>query len=132
MNTRELVEAFYFEVWNHADETRAREILADSFRFRGSLGTERTGPEGFIAYMRDVHRALADYRCGIEDVVTDGDRAAARMRFTGRHRDEFLGFPPTGRQVAWAGAAFFTCEEGRITDLWVLGDLVELRRQLTT
>ena len=132
MNTRELVEAFYFEVWNHADETRAREILADSFRFRGSLGTERTGPEGFIAYMRDVHRALADYRCGIEDIVTDGDRAAARMRFTGRHRDEFLGFPPTGRQVAWAGAAFFTCEEGRITDLWVLGDLAELRRQLTT
>lgn len=132
MNTRELVEAFYFEVWNRADETRARESLADSFRFRGSLGAERTGPEGFIAYMRDVHRALADYRCIIEDLVTDGNRAAARMRFTGRHRDAFLGFPPTGRQVTWAGAAFFNCEDGRIADLWVLGDLVELRRQLTT
>ena len=132
MNTRELVEAFYFEVWNRADETRAREVLADAFRFRGSLGAERTGPEGFIAYMRDVHRALADYRCVIEDLVTDESRAAARMRFTGRHRAEFLGFPPTGRQITWAGAAFFTREDGRITDLWVLGDLVELRRQLTT
>ena len=132
MNTHELVEAFYFEVWNRADETRAREVLGDSFRFRGSLGMERTGAEGFIAYMRDVHRALADYRCVIEDLVTDESRAAARMRFTGRHRAEFLGFPPTGRQITWAGAAFFTCEDGRITDLWVLGDLVELRRQLKT
>ena len=132
MNTRELVEAFYLEVWNQADETRAREILADSFRFRGSLGAERTGPEGFIAYLRDVHRALADYRCIIEDLVTDGNRAAARLRFTGRHRDEFLGFPPTGRQVTWAGTAFFTCEDARITDLWVLGDLAELRSQLRT
>lgn len=132
MNTRELVEAFYLEVWNQADETRAREILADSFRFRGSLGAERTGPEGFIAYLGDVHRALADYRCIIEDLVTDGNRAAARLRFTGRHRDEFLGFPPTGRQVTWAGTAFFTCEDARITDLWVLGDLAELRSQLRT
>ena len=132
MNTRELVEAFYHEVWNRADETRAREILADSFRFRGSLGTERAGPDGFIAYLREVHWALAEYRCIIEDLVTDGNRAAARMRFAGRQRDEFLGFPPTGRQVAWAGAAFFTCEDGQIAELWVLGDLAELRRQLTT
>ena len=132
MRPPELVEAFYFDVWNGADEIRAREILAESFRFRGSLGTERRGPDGFLEYLRDVHRALADYRCVIENLVTDGDRAVARMRFTGRHRSEFLGFPPTGRQTTWAGAAFFTCEDGRITDLWVLGDLVELRRQLTT
>ena len=38
MTPRALVEAFYLDVWNRADEDRAREILADSFRFRGSLG----------------------------------------------------------------------------------------------
>jgi len=130
MSTRELVEAFYHEVWNQADEDRAREILAESFRFRGSLGAERRGPDGFIAYMRDVHRALGDYRCIIDELVTDEDRAAARMRFTGKHRADFLGVAATGRQISWAGAAFFRCEHGRITDLWVLGDVVELRRQL--
>ena len=130
MSPRELVEAFYFEVWNRADENRAREILAESFRFRGSLGAERIGPDGFIAYLREVHRALGDYRCIIDDLVTADSRAAARMRFTGRHRDVFQGVRPTGRQITWSGAAFFKCEGGRITHLWVLGDLVELRRQL--
>ena len=130
MSPRELVEAFYFEVWNQADEDRAREILAESFRFRGSLGAERVGPDGFIAYMRDVHRALGDYRCVIDELVTDGDRAAARMRFTGKHRAEFLGVAATGRQITWTGASFFRFEDGKIADLWVLGDLVELRRQM--
>ena len=130
MSAQEAVEAFYCEVWHRADEDRAREILADSFRFRGSLGAKRSGPDGFIAYMRDVHRALGDYRCIIDELATDGDRAAAQMRFTGKHRAEFLGVAATGRQVTWAGAAFFRCEGGRISDLWVLGDVVELRRQL--
>ena len=130
MSARELVEAFYFEVWNRADEKRAREILAESFRFRGSLGAERVGPDGFIAYLREVHRALGDYRCIVDDLVVEDSRVAARMRFTGRHRDVFQGVPATGRQITWSGAAFFKCEDGRITDLWVLGDLVELRRQL--
>ena len=79
--------------------------------------------------MRDVHHALGDYRCIIDELVTDGDRAAARMRFTGKHRAECLGVAATGRQVTWAGAAFFRFEGGRITELWVFGDVVELRRQ---
>ncbi len=127
---RNLVEVFYAEVWNRADEDRARDILAPDFRFRGSLGAEKVGPEGFIAYMRDVHRGLGDYTCIIDDVVVEGARAAARMRFTGRHRALFQGVAATGRQVTWAGAAFFEFRDGRIADLWVLGDLIELKRQL--
>ena len=131
MSPRELVEAFYFEVWNPADENRAREILAESFRFRGSLGAERIGPDGFIAYLREVHRALGDYRCIIDDLVTADSRAAARMRFTGRHRDVFQGVrpPPAGRSPGPAPRSS-SARTGQITDLWVLGDLVELRRQL--
>jgi hypothetical protein len=46
-----LVERFYFEVWNRADEQVAREILHPDFRFRASLGPERRGPDGFIGYI---------------------------------------------------------------------------------
>jgi predicted ester cyclase len=86
----ELVERFYNEVWNRADETVAREILSDDFRFRGSLGPEKHGQDGFIDYMRSVHRSLGDYTCIIEDIVSEKDRAAARMTFKGNHQAEFL------------------------------------------
>ncbi len=128
---RTLVERFYTEVWNRGDEDAARAILAQDFRFRGSLGVTADDVDGFLAYVRSVRGALGDYRCIIDDMIVDGgNRAAARMTFTGVHRGTLLGVAATHRTVAWSGAAFFTMADGRIAELWVLGDLDALRRQL--
>ncbi len=125
-----LVERFYHDVWNQADEAVAREILHADFRFRASLGPERRGPDGFIDYMRSIHAALADYTCIIEDLVVTDTRAAARMLFKGRHRGVFFDVEPTGRDIAWAGGAFFTTDGRQITELWVLGDVDSVKQQL--
>ena len=101
-----LVQRFYHEVWNEADETVAREILHADLRFKASLGPVRTGPEGFIDYMRSIHAGLADYRCVIDDLIETDNRAAARMRFRGTHRGPFFGTPATGNDIEWIGAAF--------------------------
>lgn len=130
MTPRELVERFYDVVWNRADEAEARRILKPDFRFRASLGPELRGPGGFIAYLRSVHAALENFTCTIEELIEMPDRAAARMRFRGRHRGKMFGIDATGRDIAWSGAAFFTCEEGMIAELWVLGDIEAVRRQL--
>jgi predicted ester cyclase len=127
---KSLVERFYDEVWNRADESVAREILHPAFRFRASLGLEKRGPEGFIAYMRSIHAALGGYTCVIDDLVATEDRAAARMTFRGVHRGRFFGVEPSGREIAWAGAAFFKTEGGKIVELWVLGDVDGVKRQL--
>lgn len=129
-SAKQLVERFYHEVWNRADENVARLILDPEFRFRASLGPERQGPEGFIGYMRLIHAALADYTCEIEDIVEDVPRAAARMRFSGRHRGMLFGVAATGLQITWSGAAFFETNGSKITALWVLGDVDSVKRQL--
>ncbi len=125
-----LVERFYHAVWNRADEAVAREILHADFRFRGSLGPETKGPDGFIAYMRQIHAALAGYTCTIEAIVEQGTRAAVRLTFGGQHQGVFFGVPATGRQIVWPGAAFFDTADGQITQLWVLGDIDAVKRQL--
>jgi steroid delta-isomerase-like uncharacterized protein len=125
-----LVRRFYDEVWNQADDAVAREILAADLSFRGSIGEERVGIEGFIDYMRKIHRAFADYHCRIDHLVADVDGAAARMTFAGLHCASLWGETPTGHTVTWAGAAFFTVSDGRIATIWVLGDTETLRRQL--
>lgn len=127
---RALVERFYHEVWNRADEPVARAILDPGFRFRASLGPERRGPDGFIAYMREIHAALGGYTCRIDDLIATETRAAARMHFSGVHRAPFFGMAATGREIAWAGAAFFAIDAGRIAELWVLGDVDAVKRSL--
>lgn len=126
-----LIERFYHEVWNQADEAVAREILHPGFRFRASLGPEKLGPAGFIEYMRLIHAALASYTCTIEEIIEQGERAAARMRFAGLHQGVLFGVAPTGRQIAWLGAAFFTTDGHQITSLWVLGDVDAVKHQLS-
>lgn len=125
-----LVRRFYEEVWNQADEAVAREILAADLSFRGSIGEERVGAEGFIDYMRKIHRAFADYHCRIDHLVAETDSAAARMTFAGLHCGSLWGERPTGHTVTWAGAAFFAVGDGQIASIWVLGDTETLRRQL--
>lgn len=125
-----LVERFYAEVWNQADEAVAREILHPDLSFKASLGPVRTGPEGFVTYLRSVHAALADFRCIIEELIATQDSAAARMRFVGVHRAEFFGVPATGREITWAGGAFFKVAGGQIAEIWILGDIDSVKSQL--
>jgi steroid delta-isomerase-like uncharacterized protein len=129
-DSRSLVEAFYNEVWNKRDYALAKQILSPDLRFRGSLGSQTLGVPALLAYVDEVHAALSDYRCQIEELIVEESRAAARMTFAGCHRGPLFGVAGTGRDLSWVGAAFFEMSEGRIASLWVLGDLDGLKQQL--
>ena len=130
VSPKQLVERFYHEVWNQQDEGVAHEILHADFSFRASLGPERRGPDGFIDYMSSVHAALDNYVCIIDDLIETGDRAAARMTFRGIHQAPFFGVDATGREIEWAGGAFFRTDGQQIVELWVLGDIDAVKQQL--
>ena len=84
------------------------------------------GYQPFKDYVCSVRGSLTNYYCEILDCVTEGDRAFAKMRFSGLHTGIFRGYQPTGKPVYWLGAALFRIEREVITELWVLGDLASL------
>lgn len=124
------VQRFYQVLWDAHDKEAIPSILHEDFTFRGSLGLEEKGHSGFADYVDMVHNALGDYQCIIEELVEEGDKVFAKMSFTGIHRDDFMGYPPSHRRVTWNGCALFTFEGDRISDVWVLGDLKSLENQL--
>src|SRR5512137_531673 len=63
-----MVEDFYGQIWNAGDEEAALRLLASDLRFRGSTGMGLVGVGPFLEYVRLIRRALADYRCEIEEV----------------------------------------------------------------
>ena len=132
MAVRELVGLFYERFWNEIDLGKANQILHPGVTFRGSVGLGATGRQEVCDYVRMVTTALSGYRCEVESLVAEGDRAAAKVRFSGFHTGEFLGSSPTGHRVEWIGAAFFVESENKLRDIWVLGDLESLRAQLRT
>ncbi|WP_315983460.1 ester cyclase [Aliamphritea spongicola] len=77
-----------------------------------------------------VHLALGEYTCIIEELVAEGDKVFAKMSFTGIHRNDFMGYVPTGKRLTWHGCALFTFRGSKIAETWVLGDLKTLENQL--
>jgi steroid delta-isomerase-like uncharacterized protein len=127
---RALVTRFYVVLWNAWDDAAVETVLADGFAFRGSLGTETTGRDGWRTYRDAVRHAAPDFRNDLIDLVCEGDRAAARLVCSGHHRGLLLGLPGSGRPFRYDVTAFFRCRDGRLAEAWVLGDLEGLRRQL--
>lgn len=121
---------FYDELWNKRDLNVADEILDAAVTFRGSVGSAHVGRDAVCEYVTTVTTALSGYHGDLQVLVADGNSAAARLTFSGTHVGEFLGRPPTGKVVRWAGAAFFQSNGEALVDIWVLGDLVSLYAQL--
>ncbi len=105
-------------------------VLHADFTFRGSLGDEKRGHDGFAEYVEMVHTPLGDYRCVVEELVEEGDRVFAKMSFGSVHKNRFMGYEHSGKRLRWTGCALFAFRGRKIADLWVLGDLKSLADQL--
>ena len=87
------------------------------------------GVKAFFAMLRD---AFPDIEVRLDDLVVDGDRAAAATTMTGTHSGELLGIAPTGRRVEFTGLDLVRVDgEGRIAEHRGLTDTVGLLRQLS-
>jgi steroid delta-isomerase-like uncharacterized protein len=62
--------------------------------------------------------AFPDSTHTIEDLFADGDKVVARVVGRGTHQAEFMGAPPSGRQVAMEGIAIYRFENGKIVEKW--------------
>ena len=130
VDLKRLVRIFYERIWGAHDLDLVTSLTREHFSFRGSLGTQSRGRAEFIDYVNSIHAALADYNCEIVELVAEDNKVFARMTFSGIHRGNFMGQPPTYKHIQWSGAAIFTFDQDRIADLWVLGDLHGLLLQL--
>jgi len=88
--------------------------------------------DGLARMVSTIRDALEDYHCEIHSMVVEHNKAFCRLRFTGKHTGNLLGYEPTGRVVAWMGATEFTCQNGKILKVWELGDVKSLEEQLTS
>jgi steroid delta-isomerase-like uncharacterized protein len=131
VEVQELVDRFYDRLWNKWDDAAVDEVLAPDFGFRGSLGQQTTGRDGWRDYRDQIRKGSPDFYNEVVELVVADDRAAARLRYSGTHSGSLLGTGATGRRFSYDGAAFFVAHGGMLSSVWVLGDLDSLRRQLS-
>ena len=89
----------FFERINSGDVNGAVDMLAEDFVEHEEVPGLPPGREGTRQLFQMMHAAFPDMRWTPEDVLVDGDRAVARVRFTGTNEGEFMGMPATNKSV---------------------------------
>ena len=76
--------------------------------------------------------AFPDGQFVVEDLIAEGDKVVARVTFRGTHQGEFMGMPPTGKQVSFTGIEIDRIEDDKFVETWANLDVLGFLQQLGT
>ena len=130
LTNKDLVNLYYEELWNKKNKEYIDILFDDNITFHGSLGLSSNGKKEFEQYMDMIHTAIPALFHSIIDMVVDNENIAVRALYTGKHTGKLLSYEATNNRIRYNGATFFKFNEGKITSVWVLGDLNTLIKQL--
>jgi hypothetical protein len=83
------------ELFEHGNLAAADELVHPE-----TLPDNPQGPEGLKETVTWLRGVWGPIRAEMEDEIAEEVRVVARVTMHGRHLDEFLGKPPTGKQFA--------------------------------
>jgi steroid delta-isomerase-like uncharacterized protein len=119
------------EIFTRGNLDAADEIYAPGYVGHDPSNPEDVwGPEAAKQAAADYRRAFPDLRVTVEDLIAEGDKVVARLRFRGTHLGELEGIAPTGRRVDCTGIVVSRMEGGKIAEDWANFDDLGLMRQL--
>jgi predicted ester cyclase len=117
------------EVLNKGDLGVIDEIMAPNYvgHVPGFPPSDREGDKQLIAMFR---AAFPDLHFIIEDQIGEGDKVVHRLTARGTHQGDFMGIPPTGKQIIGTGININHFAEGKVVESWGIIDMMGLMQQL--
>jgi steroid delta-isomerase-like uncharacterized protein len=100
----------WVEAWMEKDLTSLDKIFAQNYTVNGVL----IGAEGVKQAVQVLHSALADISIELNEIVAEDDKVVARWAVRGLHIGDFLGVPPTRKQLELRGINIYQIVDGKI------------------
>jgi predicted ester cyclase len=116
-----LVKSFVEEVFNKHDKSAAEKYFARE--------NPPTGRERFKQSLNAQFKAFPDVETKIEHIVAENDFVVVFLSFTGTHKGEFQGMPPTNKKVSIRSADLYRIENEKIVEHWDVVDQLNLLQQ---
>jgi len=127
---KELFGRLYHSIWNE----RRLEFIDKVIATTHALGDPTVSGEGVgpAAYRRQVERFVAglpDLKIKVDDTITEKNKLVVAWTITGTHKGDFLGVPPTNKQVSFSGVTINQIASGKIIESTVIWDGLGLLEQ---
>ncbi len=111
------------EMWASNNIDMPEDVLAENYVNHQKSDVKESAD---IRSLKTWKELVADFNKGFsyctticEMQIAEGDLVASRFQFTATNTGEYLGQPPTERQVRWMGIEIDRFENGKIVESWV-------------
>ena len=129
-NLKELTRRTWEEILPSGDmEALAAVIHPDCINHDLPPGATQ-GVEGVLKTIGWLHRAFSDQSYEVHRLVGEGDTVVVDATLHARHTGEFVGIPPTGREISLRSIHIIRYVDGQEAETWALSDRLGLLQQL--
>jgi steroid delta-isomerase-like uncharacterized protein len=116
---------------NTADENLAQQLISPSAKFYVPTQPEPLqGAKGYLAIVMMMRSGFPDIQWSLEEMISEGDRVAARFIMKGTHKGEFFGVPATGKPITVQAMNFYKLSGDQIIEEYGQPDIFGLMRQI--
>lgn len=123
-DNKALARRGFEETMNQRNLAVLDELHVPDFVFHAASRTIQ-GREPFKQFISMFLTAFPDLHVTIEDMIGEGDRVVVRFTYGGAHKGDFMGIPPTGKQVTVTGIGIIRVANGKILEEWIISDLMQ-------
>ena len=121
----------FVEFINSASEDLATELVSPDAIFHVSGRPEPlVGPAGYRMIVGMMRGGFPDIQWTLEELISEGDKLAARFTMQGTHRGHFMGVPPTEKKITVQALNIYHLSNGQIIKEYGQPDLFGLLAQI--
>jgi SnoaL-like polyketide cyclase len=117
------------ERWNAGDLPGYLALYAEGIRLHGYTPEPLSKP-AIESFYRGIFAAFGSPQLIFHEMLESGDSVTIRFTMTGTHVGEFMGVPPTGRDILLPGITILRFQGDAVIERWSIANLLGLLVQL--
>jgi steroid delta-isomerase-like uncharacterized protein len=126
---KSLIKSFVQEVFNKHNLTALDKYYASNVTLHNLMAGQ--GRQGFKQFLVPFFSAFPDIHATIEHMVAENNVVLVFLNWTGTHKVEFQGIPPTNKPINMRTADLFRINNnGTIVEHWDVMDPLNLLKQI--
>lgn len=128
MNNKEIVTKFFTEGYTKKNYDCIMECVSENY-YDHSSANARSNVDA-VNILKIVAGQFSELKAEVEDVFSENEMVAVRVRFEGIHTGMCMGVPATGKKISFEALEFFKVENEKIVESWGYWPDKDIEQQL--
>ena len=127
---KKFMNYFIEEVINKKNLNAANDLVSEDFTEHVPFPGQKPGREGLKFVLNSMFTGFPDMNWAVHEQIAEGEKVVTRFTWTGTHKGEFMGIPPTNKRVEVWGVVIDVVRNKLFSESRIIMDNIGLLQQL--